>query len=231
MPLVALTFDAAGTLFAPRDPVGITYARMAAAHGIALAPEAANTRFRDALRAAPPLAFPRVPRERRGEAERAWWRAIVRDTFGAEAAGGAGFAACFDALYAHFARPEAWRVDDATPDTLRVLRARGLRLGVVSNFDGRLHALLAGLGIAPLVDAVVASVDHDAAKPDPRLFQAAARRLGVAPAETLHVGDDPEADVGGALAAGFRAMLLAPDGDARPGVPVIRHLRDLPAAL
>ena len=232
MPLVAVTLDAAGTLFAPREPVGVTYTRIAAAYGIVLDPQAANARFGQALRAAPPLAFPGVPRERRGDAERAWWRAIVQSTFGADAAGRAGFAACFDALYAHFARADAWRIEAGTLDTLRALRARRLRLGVVSNFDSRLEALLAGLGIAPLLDAVVASVDHDAAKPDPRLFHAAARRLDAAPGEMLHVGDDVDNDVRGALAAGFRAMLLAPGGEQAPlGVPVIRHLRDLPAAV
>jgi putative hydrolase of the HAD superfamily len=232
MALVAVTLDAAGTLFAPREPVGVTYARVASAHGIALDPEATSTRFRDALRAAPPLAFPGVPRERRGDAERTWWRAIVRTAFGADAAGRAGFAACFDALYAHFARPEAWRMEAGTLDTLRALRARGLRLGVISNFDSRLHALLAGLGIAPLLDAVVASVDHDAAKPDARLFHAAAHRLRAPAGEVLHVGDDVDADVHGALAAGFRAMLLAAGGEpAPPGVPVIRRLGDLPAAV
>ncbi len=232
MLLVAVTLDAAGTLFAPREPVGVTYARVAAAHGIVLDPTAAGARFRGALRAAPPLAFPGVPADQRNDAERAWWRVIVRESFGADAAGRPGFAACFDALYARFARPEAWRLDEGALDTLGALRAAGLRLGVVSNFDRRLGALLAGLGIAPLVDAVVASGDHDAAKPDPRLFHAAARLLGAPPGGVLHVGDDLDVDVRGARAAGFRAMLLAPGGGSPPpGVAVLRRLRDLPAAL
>ena len=232
MPLLAVTLDAAGTLFAPREPVGFTYTRIAGAHGIALEPAATDTRFRRALRAAAPLAFPGVPREQRGAAERAWWRDVVRAAFGIDAAAHTGFAACFDALYEHYAGPGAWDLGDGALDTLRVLRVRGLRLAVVSNFDSRLGALLTGLGIAPLVDAVVASVDHDAAKPDPRLFHAAARILGAPPDEILHVGDDPDLDVGGARVAGFRAMLLAPGGGSGPpGVPVLRRLRDLPAAL
>jgi putative hydrolase of the HAD superfamily len=210
----------------------VTYARIAAAHGIALEPAATDARFRTALRAAPPLAFPDAPRAQRGAAERAWWRDVVRAAFDPDAAAHPGFAACFAALYGHYARADAWDLGDGALDTLRLLRARGLRLAVVSNFDSRLGPLLAGLGIAPLVDASVASVDHDAAKPDPRLFHAAARLLDAPPNEILHVGDDPDLDVGGARAAGFRAMLLAPGGGpGPPGVPVLRRLRDLPAAL
>jgi len=54
---------------------------------------------------------------------------------------------------------------------------------------------------------VVSSCDCGAAKPDPAIFQEAARRIGLAPGEILHVGDRWELDVEGALRAGFGAML------------------------
>jgi putative hydrolase of the HAD superfamily len=44
------------------------------------------------------------------------------------------------------------------------------------------------------------------AKPDGRIFAAAARRLGLAPAQVLHVGDDAALDVLGALGAGMQAV-------------------------
>ena len=231
MSLTAVTFDAAGTRFAPREPVGATYARVAAAHGIVVDPATTGDRFRTALRAAPPLAFPRVAPDRRAEAERAWWRAVVRAALGANDRQ-AGFDACFDALWVHYARPDAWILEEGALDTLGALRAAGLRLGIVSNFDGRLIELLTGLGIAPLVDAIVPSAAHDAAKPDSRLFHAAAELLRTRPADVVHVGDDVELDVRGALAAGFRAMLLARENAAAPpGVVVLRRLGDLPRAL
>ena len=231
MPLAAVTLDAAGTLFAPREPVGVTYARAAARHAIALDPAETGERFRAALRAAPPLAFPGVAPGPRRAAEIDWWRAVVRGSFGPQA-GARGFEACFAELFDHFARPDAWRLDDDALDTLRTLRTARLRLGVVSNFDERLFAVVAGLGIAPLVDAVVPSSAHDAAKPDPRLFRAAAGLLGARPADVLHVGDDVDLDVRGALAAGCRAMLLDPAGGPAPkGVSVLRRLRELPESL
>jgi putative hydrolase of the HAD superfamily len=231
MALAAVTLDAAGTLFVPQEAVGATYARVAARHDIVLDPVATGDRFRHAMRAAPPLAFPGIPPDRRREAERAWWRAVVRAAFGADAAQ-PGFDASFEALWMHFARPGAWTLDEGALDTLRALRAARLRLAIVSNFDGRLFELLDGLGITPLVDAVVASTAHDAAKPDPRLFHVAARLLSVPAHDVLHVGDDVDLDVHGALGAGCRAMLLARDGGPVPqGITVLRRLPDLPAAL
>jgi putative hydrolase of the HAD superfamily len=231
MPLAAVTLDAAGTLFAPREPVGETYARAARIHGIVADAATTDDRFRTALRVAPPLAFPGVPADRRLDAERAWWRAVVRQSLPAGVPSPA-LEACFADLWDHFARADAWSLDGDALHTLRTLRGRGLRLAVVSNFDGRLVPLLAALGVTPLLDAVLPSSAHDAAKPDPRLFHAAARFLAARPADILHVGDDVQLDVRGALGAGFRAILLTHDGGSAPdGVPVLRRLRDLPGAL
>jgi putative hydrolase of the HAD superfamily len=119
---------------------------------------------------------------------------------------------------------------DARP-ALEALRARGVRLVVVSNWDASLHERLAETGLAPLVDGAVASAELGHAKPDPRIF-AHALELAGAPAEAaLHAGDTIEADVEGALAAGLRAVLVARDGPAAapPGVPVVGSLAELPA--
>jgi putative hydrolase of the HAD superfamily len=227
--LAALTLDAAGTLIEPREPVGTCYARVAAAHGLAVDAAVVGRRFRRALRAAPPLAFPGVAAEGRRDRETAWWRAVVRQALGPLARHSA-FEACFAALYAHFAAPEAWATRAGAREALLALRAHGLALAVVSNFDGRLHAVLRGLHLAPLLDDVVVSTEHGAAKPDARLFHAVAARLGVPPGRVLHVGDDPIADVQGARGAGCRAALLTRDRrpPVPPGVAVLRSLRDLP---
>jgi putative hydrolase of the HAD superfamily len=119
---------------------------------------------------------------------------------------------------------------DAAP-ALRELRARGMRLVVVSNWDASLHERLAETGLAPLVDGAVASAELGHAKPDRAIFDHALALAGATPDTALHAGDSPEADVEGALAAGLRAVLVARDGDvaAPPGVPVVRSLAELPA--
>ncbi len=118
------------------------------------------------------------------------------------------------------------------PAALAALRAEGWRLVVVSNWDVSLHERLAETGIAPLVDAAVASAELGVAKPDAAIFRHALRVAG-APAEgSWHAGDSVEADVEGARAAGLRPVLVARDGEPAPaGVPAIATLTELPAVL
>jgi putative hydrolase of the HAD superfamily len=120
---------------------------------------------------------------------------------------------------------------DAAP-ALRALRARGLRLVVVSNWDASLHVRLAETGLAPLVDGAIASAELGAAKPAPEIFARALELAGVDAADAVHVGDSPEADVAGARAAGARPVLVVREPDPVPeagaGVPVIRSLAELP---
>ena len=119
---------------------------------------------------------------------------------------------------------------DAAP-ALRRLRAAGVRLIVVSNWDASLHERLAETGLAGLLDGAVASAEAGSAKPDPAIF-ARGLALAGAPAETVwHVGDSVEADVAGARSAGLTPVLLDRDGtgDAPGGVTVITTLAELPA--
>jgi putative hydrolase of the HAD superfamily len=119
---------------------------------------------------------------------------------------------------------------DAAP-ALRELRSRGVTLVVVSNWDHSLHERLEETGLAPLVDGAVASAELGHAKPERAIFEHALALAGADPAGALHAGDSPDEDVGGALAAGLRAVLVARDGGppAATGVPVIRSLAELPA--
>jgi putative hydrolase of the HAD superfamily len=226
-PIEAVTLDAAGTLFTVAEPVGVTYARAAARHGIARRPPELETRFRAAFRAAPPLACPDPDPEPLGLCERAWWRGVVRETLAAPA--GPRFDACFDELFAHFASPGAWRVYSDVRPALTDLRARAVRLAVVSNFDRRLGAILTGLGLAPLFDLVLASSAAGAAKPAPAIFARALAGMGVDAARALHAGDGLREDVHGARAAGLRAVLVDRGGEQNvpSEVPVVHTLIDL----
>jgi putative hydrolase of the HAD superfamily len=229
----ALTLDAAGTLIDVAQPVGETYARIAARHGIRRTPVELERGFRAAFAAAPPLAFPGASPARLADHERAWWYALVRRAFGAGVPP-ARFDACFADLFAHYARPEAWRVAPDACDTLVQLRARGLRRAVVSNFDSRLRAVLGGLGLSSLVDTVIHSSHAGAAKPDPAIFHATLAALGVPPARAAHVGDRVDEDIAGAHAAGMRAVLLDRHGTCAAvprDVHVVRTLDALPALL
>jgi putative hydrolase of the HAD superfamily len=204
-------FDAAGTLIRLREPVGATYARFAAQHGVRLPASHVDDAFRRVFRGMPPLVAADADPAASRAAERAWWRELVRRTF--RAADGSAvfrdFDALFDALFAHYADPSAWIAAPGAEACLRALREGGLRTGVVSNFDHRLGGLLAGLGLAPWIEVVVRPADAGAAKPDPRIFGLALARLGLAPEEALYVGDDADDDIAGATRAGLRAVDVA----------------------
>ena len=233
MALRAVTFDAAGTLFGIAEPVGETYARVAARHGIRVPASKADAGFRRAFSTAPPLAFPGASPTRLAAHERAWWYTIVRQALGTPASSPA-FDACFDELYAYFATAPAWRVFPDVPGALAALRAHDLLLAVVSNFDARLNGLLEGLGIRRLLDAVVCSSHAGSAKPDPAIFRAALAELDVPATATLHVGDEPVADVLGARSAGLSAVLLCRSGAPAavpPDVATIASLGELPAVV
>ncbi len=96
---------------------------------------------------------------------------------------------------------------DAEP-ALRDLRARGLTLVVVSNWDISLHGVLEGCGLAPLLDGAISSAEAGSRKPDPGIFATALELAGCEATEALHIGDTEEEDCAGARAAGIRALLI-----------------------
>lgn len=101
-------------------------------------------------------------------------------------------------------------------EELARLRAGGLELAVVSNWDFGLSEHLERAGFAPYLSAVVSSAEAGAAKPDPAIFGAALEQLGVEPERALHVGDSV-ADAEGAAAAGMR-FARAPLAEAIAGL-------------
>jgi FMN phosphatase YigB (HAD superfamily) len=96
---------------------------------------------------------------------------------------------------------------------LSALRARGLRLICVSNWDCSLGEVLARTGLRELFDGVVSSAEAGARKPDPGIFTVALELAGCEAGEALHVGDTPDEDVAGARAAGVPVLLLDRGGD------------------
>jgi putative hydrolase of the HAD superfamily len=221
----AVLFDATDTLFRVRGSVGATYANLAARFGARVDSAHVEDRFRAAFPTMPPLAFTPAAAEDLPALEYAWWRTLVARVFADLAFD--DFDGFFAELFAHFARGEAWELFPETCNALAALRDRGLRLGVVSNFDGRLLQVCEQLGIDTRVDTIVMSSRVGHAKPDPRIFAVALERLGVEAATALHVGDSEREDIRGAQAAGVRAVLIRRSADLAPTGDVIADLRQL----
>ncbi|MER5946689.1 HAD-IA family hydrolase [Streptomyces sp. NPDC001904] len=104
----------------------------------------------------------------------------------------------YDALYERHMAPAAWCPYPDAHEVLAALRGRGVPVGVVSNIGWDLRPVFVEHGLDPYVGTYVMSYRHGVQKPDPRLFAAACEALGVAPADTLMVGDDRRSDAGAA---------------------------------
>jgi putative hydrolase of the HAD superfamily len=100
--------------------------------------------------------------------------------------------------------------------TLPALRARGLALVVVSNWDISLPTVMQSVGLAQMVDGVVTSAQIGSPKPDGEIFAAALTLSDSTPQRTVHVGDSIEHDVRGALAAGIAPVLLRREDRCEP---------------
>jgi len=231
----AVFFDAGHTLLFAHPDLGTIYAETTARFGVRLPPASFVGAFLPV--------FKEYTREAAGQGtasdaqDYAMWRDITRRIHkNVEGLAGVAFEPWFEALYERFGDPEVWRFYDDVEPALRDLRGRGLRLGVVSNWDTRLRRISAGLGLDRLVDFLVISAEAGVRKPDPRIFEEALRRAGVRPEEALHVGDLPDEDVEGARRAGVRAVLIERQKRITPagktdGVPALRSLMEIRALL
>jgi HAD superfamily hydrolase (TIGR01549 family) len=122
------------------------------------------------------------------------------------------------------------------PDVVPALegfRARGLRLVVVSNANGRLQRLFDRLDLARWFDVLLDSHEWGVEKPDPRLFHLALEKSGAEAARTVHVGDLYHVDVAGARRAGLAGALLFDAADLYGGFdcPRVRRLDEIAAWL
>lgn len=211
----ALLFDAAGTLIEPAEPVAEVYARHAAMFGLDLEAALIREAFGHAFRSS---GDPAWERHLEGDAaEREWWRQVVRLTLERAAARPLPdelTADCFESLFAHYESSAAWRVFPEVAEVLEQAGREGFRVAVVSNFDRRLHQVLAECNLT--FELVLTSADARARKPHPSIFRQALEQLGMSPDEVLHAGDSASADEAGARAAGIEPYLLdRPHNDLR----------------
>lgn len=126
------------------------------------------------------------------------------------------------------------RLPAASAAVLRELRRTGWRLGILTNGDRAVQARkVMALGLVPHVDTVVYATDYGTGvgKPERQPFVEVARRLGVAPASTIFVGDDERCDVLGAAGAGFLPIRCTAWTRRCPpvgSVATARHLHQIP---
>src|SRR5204863_2446793 len=97
--------------------------------------------------------------------------------------------------------------DDVLP-ALDGLASKDIPLAIISNWDARLRPLLQQFRLDRYFEIIVVSCEVGFAKPSPVIFEHAAKKLGIAPENIVHVGDSAKEDVAGAEAAGIGALLI-----------------------
>ena len=231
----ACFFDAVWTLIKPSPPSPVLYAELAGRFGIRAEPAALGRALKASW--APKWEAKRAVTRVSGThdaIEKEWWRAVVLDAF-ALATGAPCSEECFEAIFAAYATADAWALVPGAIETLQLLRTQGVTTGLISNYDSRLEGVLDAFALRPLLDVVAYSSAVGWEKPDAQIFAFAREAAGIAAGECLHVGDDAESDVGGALAAGFHALWFVGGGSsatydaatlAASPAPVIRELRE-----
>ena len=112
------------------------------------------------------------------------------------------------ALYTTY-RSDVLELSPGALDLVRELRARGCKLGIVTNgFAATHHEKIDRLGLRSLVDELFIADEMGMVKPDPAIFALACARLGSVPERTAMVGDRYDRDVAGAQRAGLFTVLI-----------------------
>lgn len=233
----AVFFDVDFTLIYPGPTFqGEGYRRFCAKHGV----EVDSARFSDAVNGASFLL---------DEAQEALYDPEIfihysRHIIELMGGSGSGLDACAREIYEEWAACQHFSLYEDVPDVLRVLAARGVRIGLISNTHRCLTAFQTHFELEGLITAAISSSEHGYMKPHPSIFEKALQLLNVEPDEAVMVGDSLRQDIDGARRVGMRAVLVkrseevgqpadehengAPIID---GVPVIRSLAELPALL
>ncbi|HWC41684.1 MAG TPA: HAD-IA family hydrolase [Actinomycetota bacterium] len=225
-PLECVLFDAVDTLLAPAPSFQGRFVAVAAEHGVPLEEAAVDAAVAAAAREA---AWPEDWTD--PATQRAFWTGFYGDVLAGLGRHGDG-PELAEALFLAFSDPAGYRLFDDVRPALDELAGRGITLGLVSNFEPWLDEVLALQGIADRFAAVAISGTLGVAKPDPRIFKAALDGAGADPGATVHVGDQPVNDVGGALAAGITPVLIDrfgrhPDAGGAHRVEDLRGLLEL----
>jgi putative hydrolase of the HAD superfamily len=194
----AILFDAAETLFTTKGSVGEIYGSIARQYGSNAPADDIQAAFARQFRGAGPLST---------HDQKRWWKDLVHRVF-SEVGMVNNFDRFFDQVYDRFRDSGGWVLYPETTEVLAELKQRGLKLGVISNFDDRAYSVMRSLNILQFFESVTLSSETGYCKPDREIFDAAVRALGVVAAEILLVGDSLHDDVEAGMRAGLSAALI-----------------------
>ncbi|MCA9213878.1 MAG: HAD family hydrolase [Planctomycetales bacterium] len=198
-----VVFDAVGTLIHSAEPVEKTYASVGRRFGSTIDQLTVRRRFKSAFREALKSQHDLKTSE---EDEHRFWADVVASVF--TDTDHKTQTSILNELWQHFATPSAWRLYDDVVPTWNSIHELGIGIAIGSNFDSRLHAVMSGLTAGSHVATVFDSASVGFRKPAREFFLQLERSLHLEPKQLLMVGDNPLADVQGAIDSDWNAQLI-----------------------
>ncbi|GAB1602478.1 haloacid dehalogenase-like hydrolase domain-containing protein 3 [Argonauta hians] len=229
-----VTFDVTNTLIRVLGTVGHQYSRVALEHGININMNDVNKAFKSSWKRMN-QEYPNYGVSHGLTAEQ-WWKEVMKSSLlvgcNKEAFTPHILSKVCDELYLTFSSNRGWEVIPGTEEGLTLLKDKGMKLAVISNFDDRLPNILRDFGLKNYFNFVLYSSSEKFAKPDAVIFEKALKLGGTKPEETIHVGDDLTNDYLGAQNVGikpifFQNNLKTPLPDQVDPHSVISTLKDI----
>lgn len=201
-----VTFDVTNTIIRVLGSVGQNYTKVAAMYGKSVDPSRLDACFKQAYK----HQMEQYPNfgVNSSLTPTTWWDRVVKDTFRKAGTDEQQLDAISKHLYGHFATRQGWEVLPQAERTLISLKRKGIKLGIVSNFDDRLEKILTELSLMHYFDFVLSSAVVKMQKPDPGIFKMALKLADVKSEEALHVGDNILTDYEGSRAVSMFGVLL-----------------------
>lgn len=202
--------DAVGTLFGVQGSVGEQYAKVALDFGVNLPIEDVDRAFIQSFKAAGTPAFGDTDPSELQAKEYNWWFNLAVQTFKQADFYHPfpDFGEFFAALYDYFESAAPWFVYADVPATLQRWHDLGITLGIISNFDSRIYAVLRSLQLTPYFSSITISTEVGVAKPDRQIFAVALQKHDCPAHAAIHIGDSFEEDYQAANTAGLRGIWL-----------------------
>ena len=206
----AVFFDVGGTMIRVHPSVGDVYATHARDFGFSGTPDELNEGFRSQWKKMGGIES--LGNQSGPEVEEKFWKDLVFEVF--QPLGGLKrFDEYFELIFEVFRDGSNWKIHEDVIESriFEKLKARGIILGVISNWDSRLTSTLENLKLADHFKFILPSAVVGSAKPDNKIFEEALRLSGVKPHEACHIGDEVKTDIAGARNAGIHGILLDRD--------------------
>jgi putative hydrolase of the HAD superfamily len=208
---LTIVFDAVGTLIFARPTVSEVYFGAANQFGWQGSLTDIESRFRSSFSSVSGRGLDFATSE---SLQRVRWRELVGKVF--VELGTSQVDSIFDCLWDHFAQPTSWEVFPDAIDAIELCSERGVAWCIGSNFDARLHRVVAGLSQLTKCRRVFCSSEVGFDKPAVDFFHEIEKSLGVSSNQLLMVGDDVRLDAIAAEKAGWIGLWLNREPEKTP---------------